>query len=153
MWEETRGSSFFTLQNQHRALIEALNLGKKFDIECVSCYNAPEILCFLNQNFWNGEYVISNINVDNGRTGLDANSILGSISVFDIDGSCDSPNLQPCSSRALSNFRAVLKSFRGIYGINAGIKNNSGIAVGRYAEDVYQGGNPWYLIPLPLYIH
>ncbi|KAF7869951.1 hypothetical protein EAF04_004735 [Stromatinia cepivora] len=146
LWEEVLGSSFFTLQNQHRAFIEGQTLADKLGVVCTGCLNAPEVLCFLSQSFWNGEYIISNINVDNGRTGLDANSILGSISVFDVDGSCDSPNLQPCSSKALSNFRAVVNSFRGIYGINAGIKNNSGIAVGRYAEDVYQGGNPWYLI-------
>ncbi|KAA8571273.1 hypothetical protein EYC84_000600 [Monilinia fructicola] len=145
LWEEVYGSSFFTFQNSHRALIEGQNLGKKLGIECWACLGAMEVLCFISQYFWNGEYVISNVNVDNGRTGLDANSILGPISIFDIDGSCDNPNLQPCNSKALSNFRAVINSFRGIYSINAGIKNNSGIAVGRYPEDVYQGGNPWYL--------
>ncbi|KAB8298302.1 hypothetical protein EYC80_002031 [Monilinia laxa] len=145
LWEEVYGSSFFTFQNSHRALIEGQNLGKKLGIECWACLGAMEVLCFISQYFWNGKYVISNVNVDNGRTGLDANSILGPISIFDIDGSCDNPNLQPCNSKALSNFRAVINSFRGIYSINAGIKNNSGIAVGRYPEDVYQGGNPWYL--------
>lgn len=144
LWEETLGTSFFTYQNQYRALVEGANLATKLGVEGPVYIHAIEILCYLNNDFWNGEYIVSNINVDNGRTGLDGNSILGSISVFDIDGSCDSPNLQPCSSRALSNFRAVVNSFRGIYGINAGIKNNSGIAVGRYAEDIYQGGNPWY---------
>lgn len=147
LWEEVYGSSFFTFQNSHRALIEGQNLGKKLGIECWACLGAMEVLCFISQYFWNGEYVISNVNVNNGRTGLDANSILGPISIFDIDGSCDNPNLQPCNSKALSNFRAVVNSFRGIYSINAGIKNNSGIAVGRYPEDVYQGGNPWYAPP------
>lgn len=145
LWEEVLGSSFFTVQNQHRAFVEAGNLANRLGVESPGYLNALEALCFLNQSFWNGEYIVSNINVDNGRTGLDGASILGSISIFDIDGSCDSPNLQPCSSRALSNFRAVVNSFR-FYSINAGIKNNSGIAVGRYAEDIYQGGNPWYLL-------
>ncbi|KAI9641743.1 hypothetical protein NHQ30_009599 [Ciborinia camelliae] len=144
LWEEVLGSSFFTIQNQHRAFVEGQSLADKLGVECTGCTNANEALCFL-QSFWNGEYIVSNINVQSGRTGLDANSILGSISVFDIDGSCDSPNLQPCSSKALSNFRAVVNSFRGIYAINAGVSNNSGIAIGRYPEDGYEGGNPWYL--------
>lgn len=36
-------------------------------------------------------------------------------------------------------------SFRSIYNINSGIPQGKAVAVGRYAEDVYQGGNPWYL--------
>ncbi|QSZ34432.1 hypothetical protein DSL72_006024 [Monilinia vaccinii-corymbosi] len=149
LWDEVRGTSFFSVQNFHRALVEGQNLSKELGLECPACAHAEEILCLLSQNFWNGEYIISNINVDkNDRTGLDSNSILGPVSIFDIDGCCDNPNLQPCNSKALSNFRAVINSFRGIYDINAGISKNSGIAVGRYAEDVYQGGNPWYMTTL-----
>ncbi|RQM05172.1 hypothetical protein DH86_00003182 [Scytalidium sp. 3C] len=145
LWEETEGSSFFTIQNQHRALAQGAQLAHDLRVTCTGCDQAPEILCFL-QSFWNGEYVVSNINVDNGRTGLDANSILGSIAVFDIDAYCDSPTLQPCHSQSLANFKALVDSFRKIYTINSGIPANSGAAVGRYPEDVYQGGNPWYLI-------
>lgn len=36
-------------------------------------------------------------------------------------------------------------SFRSIYSINSGIAQGKGVAVGRYPEDSYQGGNPWYL--------
>ena len=142
LWEETDGSSFFTIQNQHRALVEGQTLANTLRVTCTGCDQAPQILCFL-QTFWNGEYIVSNINVDIDRTGLDANAILGPISTFDIDAYCDSPTLQPCNSKSLANFRALMNSFRELYTINAGIANNSGIAVGRYAEDVYQGGNPW----------
>lgn len=38
-----------------------------------------------------------------------------------------------------------MDSFRGIYGINNGIPEGTAAAVGRYPEDSYQGGNPWYL--------
>lgn len=37
-----------------------------------------------------------------------------------------------------------MDSFR-FYDINSGIPNGTAIAVGRYAEDVYYDGNPWYL--------
>ena len=154
LWEEVQGSSFFTLQLQHRALSEGVNTASALashggqGISCPSCESqAPEILCFL-QSFWNGKYIVSNINVNNGRTGLDANSLLGSIHNFDISACCDDLTFQPCNSRSLANFKAVVDSFRPIYGINQGIANNAGVAIGRYAEDVYYGGNPWFLCTL-----
>ena len=145
LWEETLGSSFFTVQNQHRSLVEGAQLARELGVKCTGCDQAPEILCFL-QSFWNGKYIVSNINVNNGRTGLDGNSILGSISTFDIDASCDSPTFQPCHSQSLANFKVLIDNFREIYTINNGTPVGHGVAVGRYPEDVYQGGNPWYLI-------
>lgn len=38
-----------------------------------------------------------------------------------------------------------MDSFRSIYSINSGIPEGTAAAVGRYPEDSYQGGNPWYL--------
>ncbi|PBP17413.1 putative Glucoamylase P [Diplocarpon rosae] len=145
LWEEVQGSSFFTTQAQHRALVEGATLAKSLNVTCTGCDQAPEVLCFL-QAFWNGKYIVSNINVNNGRTGLDGNSILGSINNFDINADCDSLTFQPCNSKSLANFKALIDSFRVAYTINKGIPQNQGVAVGRYPEDVYQGGNPWYLI-------
>jgi glucoamylase len=50
--------------------------------------------------------------------------------------------------RILGTLRAWVLSFDGVYGINKGKKWTEGWAVGRYAEDVYNGigtskGNPW----------
>jgi glucoamylase len=145
LWEEVLGSSFFTIQNSHRALAEGAQLAHDLGVKCTGCDQAPQVLCFL-QTFWNGEYIVSNINVNNGRTGLDGNSILGPISVFDIDADCDSPTMQPCHSKSLANFKVLMDTFRAAYTINTGIPAGSGIAVGRYTEDTYMGGNPWYLI-------
>jgi glucoamylase len=39
----------------------------------------------------------------------------------------------------------VADSFRSIYLINANASTATAVAIGRYNEDVYQGGNPWYL--------
>lgn len=39
-------------------------------------------------------------------------------------------------------------SFRSIYTINSGIDEGTAVAVGRYAEDTYYNGNPWYLCTL-----
>ena len=148
LWEEVNGSSFFTTQNQFRALVQGGSLAKTLGTSCESCNQAPEVACFLDQSYWNGEYYIANINVNNGRSGKDANTMLGSISVFDLHASCDDPSVQPCNSRALSSFKAWVDTFRNssLYPINAKVPKNSGVAVGRYPEDIYYGGNPWYLI-------
>jgi glucoamylase len=39
----------------------------------------------------------------------------------------------------------VVDSFRDVYSLNADISAGDAVAVGRYPEDVYQGGNPWYI--------
>ncbi|KAL8296726.1 hypothetical protein RB597_006037 [Gaeumannomyces tritici] len=149
LWEEVHGSSFFTVASQHRALVEGSTLAKALGESCASCDRvAPQILCFL-QSFWSpsGNYVVSNIHTDVKRTGLDANSLLVSIHNFDPAAGCDGLTLQPCSSRSLANHKAVVDSFR-FYAINSGIPAGQGIAVGRYSEDVYYDGNPWYLATL-----
>lgn len=82
-------------------------------------------------------------NTGGGRSGKDANSILTSIHLFDPRATCDAATFQPCSDKALANHKVVTDSFRSIYTINSGIPEGTGVAVGRYPEDSYQGGNPW----------
>ncbi|PLB55671.1 putative glucoamylase precursor [Aspergillus steynii IBT 23096] len=146
LWEEVQGSSFFTTAVQHKALVEGKAFAEALGQACDSCSVAPQILCHL-QDFWDGSAVVSNIPTS-GRSGLDANSLLTSIHTFDPTADCDDVTFQPCSSRALSNHKAVVDSFRSIYNVNDGRGAGKAAAVGRYAEDTYQGGNPWYLTTL-----
>lgn len=146
LWEEVDGSSFFTAAVQHRALVEGQAFAEQIGKTCPSCVSqAPEVLCFL-QSFWNGQFVTSNINDQSGRNGRDANSVLASIHTFDPDAPCDGPTFQPCSSRALANHKAVTDSFRPVYNVNSNIPEGVAVAVGRYTEDVYFGGNPWSVL-------
>ena len=148
LWEEVNGSSFFTLSATHRALVEGSALATKLSKTCTGCAAAtPQILCFM-QSFWTGSYIDSNINVNNGRTGKDVNSIISSIHTFDPAAKCTNATFQPCSSRALANHKAVTDSFRSVYGLNKGVAQGQAVAVGRYSEDVYYNGNPWYLATL-----
>ena len=87
------------------------------------------------------------VNVHTGRTGKDANTILGSIHAFDAKLACDAATFQPCSDKALSNHKLTVDSFRS-YKINNGLGRGKAAAVGRYIEDVYFNGNPWYLTTL-----
>jgi glucoamylase len=84
------------------------------------------------------------VNTNDGRSGKDANTVLASIHIFDPVLGCDANTFQPCSDKALSNLKAVVDSFR-FYRINSGIPTGTAIAVGRYSEDSYYSGNPWYL--------
>lgn len=84
-------------------------------------------------------------NTGGGRSGKDANTVLTSIHTFDAAAGCDALTFQPCSDKALSNLKVYVDSFRSIYTVNSGIAASSGVATGRYPEDSYMGGNPWYL--------
>ncbi|PHH78908.1 hypothetical protein CDD80_6026 [Ophiocordyceps camponoti-rufipedis] len=149
LWEEVKGSSFFTISSQYRALVLGSAFAKELEKPSDAYSNiAPQILCFL-QSFWtpSSGFIDSNLNVKSSRTGKNTETILASIHSFDPRLGCDATTFQPCSDRSLSNHKQTVESFR-FYGINQGIAKGKAIAVGRYAEDVYYGGNPWYLTTL-----
>jgi glucoamylase len=127
---------------QHRALREgatlASALGKNSILYTTQAENA---LCFL-QTYWNGQYIVANKGY---RSGIDVNTVLGSIHTFDAAAGCDATTFQPCSDKALANLLVYVDSFREVYPINAGIPEDEAVAVGRYQEDIYYNGNPWYL--------
>lgn len=101
-------------------------------------------------------------NTGGGRSGIDVQTLLASVHIFDPEASCDSTLFQPCSDRALANHKVVVDAFRQMYKVN-GNKTIGAVAVGRYPEDDYfvsneartlhwciltlssQSGNPWYL--------
>ncbi|KAH7885421.1 glycoside hydrolase family 15 protein [Phlebopus sp. FC_14] len=147
LWEELDYSSFFTTAVQHRALRQGAALASAIgQTAVVSGYTtqAENILCFL-QSYWNPSPGYMTANTGGGRSGIDANTVLASIHTFDVNAGCDATTFQPCSDKALSNLKTYVDSFRTIYVINSGIPANEAVATGRYPEDVYQGGNPWYL--------
>ncbi|KAK7921043.1 glucoamylase [Apiospora marii] len=147
LWEEVQGSSFFTIAASHRALVEGSNLAKTLGTSCSYCDSiAPQVLCF-QQSFWSssGNYALANINVNNGRSGKDTNVFVSTNQGFDPSLGCDATSFQPCSDRALASHKVVVDSFRSIYSINSDIGKGQAIAVGRYPEDTYYNGNPWYL--------
>ncbi|KAH8690676.1 putative glucan 1,4-alpha-glucosidase [Talaromyces proteolyticus] len=143
LWEEVNSMSFFTVANQHRALVEGNTFAGRVGASCSWCQSqAPQILCYM-QSFWTGSYI--NANTGGGRSGKDANTVLASIHTFDPEATCDDTTFQPCSSRALANHKVYIDSFRSIYSLNSGIAEGVAVAVGRYPEDSYYNGNPWFL--------
>lgn len=62
LWEEVSGSSFFTVANQHRSLVQGATLATSLGESSTAYSNvAPQILCFL-QSFWSSSsgYIIAN---------------------------------------------------------------------------------------------
>ncbi|KAL4999759.1 putative glycosyl hydrolase, family 15 [Aspergillus recurvatus] len=146
LWEEVNSMSFFTVAVQHRALVEGSTFANRVGASCSWCDSqAPQILCYM-QSFWTGSYI--NANTGGGRSGKDANTILASIHTFDPDAACDDTTFQPCSPRALANHKVYTDSFRSVYSLNAGIAQGVAVAAGRYPEDSYYNGNPWFLTTL-----
>jgi glucoamylase len=126
--------------------VEGSTFASQVGSSCSYCDSqAPQVLCFL-QSFWTGSYILANFG--GGRSGKDANTLLGSIHTFDPEAGCDDTTFQPCSARALANHKVVTDSFRSIYSVNSGIAAGKAVSVGRYPEDSYYNGNPWYLCTL-----
>ncbi|KAJ4483733.1 glucoamylase [Lentinula aciculospora] len=149
LWEEVYSSSFFTTAVQHRSLRQGTTLAQALgDISLASNYEtqADHLLCFL-QSYWNSAGYMT-ANTGGGRSGIDSNSVLASIHTFDLTAGCDAITFQPCSDIALLNLFTYVNAFRNIYEINSGIPANEAVLTGRYPEDVYMGGNPWYLTTL-----
>ncbi|KAG6836704.1 hypothetical protein H0H93_004680 [Arthromyces matolae] len=147
LWEEVSSASFFTSAAQHRALREGVTLAKRIGKTNAAgnwAIQADNILCFL-QTYWNPTGLHVTSNTGGGRSGIDANSALASIHTFDAAAGCDAATFQPCSDKALASLKVYVDSFRSIYPINNGIAAHDAVATGRYPEDVYYGGNPWYL--------
>ncbi|KZV59596.1 carbohydrate-binding module family 20 protein [Peniophora sp. CONT] len=150
LWEEVSSSSFFTTAVQHRSLREGTTFATLVgDSSSASTYTtqAANVLCFL-QSYWNptGGYITAN--TGGGRSGKDSNTVLASIHTWDIKAGCDAATFQPCSDKALSNLKVYVDAFRSIYSINSGISASAAVATGRYPEDSYYNGNPWYLTTL-----
>ncbi|KAF8635222.1 hypothetical protein AX17_003997 [Amanita inopinata Kibby_2008] len=147
LWEEVNSSSFFTTAVQHRAMREGASLASAIGQSSTTYTNEAEnLLCFL-QSYWNNAGHIT-ANTGGGRSGKDANTVLASIHTFDPAAGCDPVTFQPCSDKALANLKVYVDAFRSIYPINSGIASNQGVATGRYPEDTYFNGNPWYLTTL-----
>ncbi|OJJ48019.1 hypothetical protein ASPZODRAFT_131668 [Penicilliopsis zonata CBS 506.65] len=147
LWEEVDGSSFFTIVVQHRALVEGASFASSVGSSCSYCESqAPQILCYM-QSFWLGTYIEANFD-ESSRSGKDVNTLLGTIHTFDPSAGCDDSTYQPCSSKALANHKVVVDSFRDLYTLNDDAAEGTACAIGRYPEDTYYDGNPWFLCTL-----
>jgi glucoamylase len=148
LWEEVKGLHFFTLMVQLRSLLEGATFAaENGDDGAARWYQsqAANITVTLDK-FWNKQgWIVSTLSREKERTGLDCGVILGSL-----HGMTSLHNeYSPVSDRMLSTHYYYVQSMKKEYRLNQR-SDIAGVALGRYAEDVYDGysksaGNPWYL--------
>ena len=64
---------------------------------------------------------------------------------FDLEAPWDAELLQPSSPKVLASLKVLVRACKKIYRLNRKANSTDGVHLGRYPEDVYRGGNPWYL--------
>lgn len=155
IWEEVKGTHFYTLMVQRRAMLDGAALAKRLkDAKGSEKYTrvAKQISAAI-EKFWDDKkgYVTVTHNrvggLDYKKSGLDSQVILASLHASKNDGF-----YTPESDAILATWLALVKKFQGLYPDN--VKHPKlAPAIGRYPEDQYNGftafangGNGWMLI-------
>jgi glucoamylase len=157
-WEEVRGHSFFTQLLERKALREGAELAMTLgDPGAASWYRAQaqELIDALRLHWDPGRrFLIAILDRDGGssdlRSGLDSSVLIATLGGYSIDDDFRTQDLYPVDQeQVLATALALEERFASLYPINAPSRHISGIAIGRYPEDRYDGyalnaqGNPW----------
>ncbi|ORY34856.1 Six-hairpin glycosidase-like protein, partial [Naematelia encephala] len=151
LWEEVNGHHLFNRLVSLRALEEGAALAERLnDSGAATFYKVqssilvselPSFLRNSSNDTWLASLSESGGPIQ-GRTGLDCAIPL---SVVHSNG-----RLSPTDPAVLNTLWRYVRSFKGLYGINNDTSWTDGWALGRYAEDIYDGvgsshGNPWFI--------
>ncbi len=156
LWEEVKGTHFYTLMVIRRALVEGSVLAKQLGDTGASLWyhsQAKQIELEL-QHFWDEKkgYIGATINrvegIDYKSSNLDTSVILGLL-----HGGLHDKFLAWNNPKVLATLDKLTQAFGDLYPINHQLI--PGYAIGRYPEDRYggnhfDGGNPWPLCTLAM---
>jgi glucoamylase len=149
IWEEESGYHYYTQLVQAEALArgaEWLEEAGNAALARACCSVAGELAPSLDA-FWSARdgYIRSRTDVAGGapEKALDISVILGVLHAGRKEGAHSV--LDPRAQATLTTLEDV---FDGEYAINRNRSPEGGPAMGRYANDAYFGGNPWYLATL-----
>ncbi len=159
LWEEIKGQNFYTRMVQRLALYEGAELAKRMnDPQAAIEYRnqAKSIEASLVNHRTTGKaYLFENLYWEEGlnykHSGLDTSSLLAFLHTDDSFFS-----LSITDSLLLATIRELEKAFYNEYEINKVQYNGDqklGVAFGRYPEDLYYNGNPWFLTTLAVAEH
>ena len=149
LWEETYGRHFFTEMMQRRALVEGAKLARDLGDPGAADYYQSQVepLSREIERHWDpGRNIIVETldqqGMDYKKSGLDSAVVLA---VLYGEGQDDF--FPPTDDRVLATVLAQEKAFDSLYPLNraADPGADSPVAIGRYPEDRYGGGNPWIL--------
>lgn len=165
LWEEIDSIHLFTALTQLKALKNGINLVNSLVIEedldfqtkLKEAFQALRLFILFSSGFKIEEipYLIEtpSLLVQGKRSGLDIASILGSLRAHDVTSVDDSVEIPfPVNdSSVFSTLIALVNDMKYRYPLNHKyLKTVSGVALGRYPEDIYDGlgtseGNPWFI--------
>ncbi len=147
LWEEVRGHHFYTQMLQRKALLSGAELARMMNdpgaadfYEQEAALLKPEI-----ERHWDEEkgLIVQTLDQDAGlnykKSGMDAGVILAILQGAFKDGF-----FQATDDRVLSTVVQMAETFKNLYPLNQKA-DAPGIAIGRYPEDRYFGGNPWVI--------
>ena len=156
-WEEVPASShFYNAMVQRRSLIEGAHLSRALNDWAASRYYSSEAkkLEAAIERHWNEELGVIVPSLDaSGRPGADGDlrgktSHLDSLVIIGVvRGDTADDFMLPIDERVLATVARQEDAFRRLYPINQR-PDVPGIAIGRYPEDVWFGGNPWMICTL-----
>lgn len=149
LWEEVLGIHFYTLRVQSEALTQGARFASMLNDTLASEWylrQAREVQAKLETWFWNGEVYVPTVQRVRGvekPSHLDVAILLAALHTFSPDQFLQDP------------FLATVARFAGGFAkfpINHHMRGNNtcGPAMGRYPEDTYMGGHPWYLATLAM---
>lgn len=149
-WEEVKGDHFYNRMVQRKSLIVTAQLARDLgDVAAAGWYisQAKEIESTILK-FWDEQrgYFVATLNGvpsdihDYKHSNLDISVLLGLL-----HGSLDDGFLPLTDPRVKKTVEKLIEAFKQTYEVN---KHGPGVAIGRYPEDRYEGGNPWVLTTL-----
>jgi glucoamylase len=146
LWEEVMGTHFYSRMAQRSALLKGAELADALDDSGAAKWYREQARNIDSQldAHWDGSknYILTTINrvggLDYKASNLDASVILA-VNHSSMEGLSFTHD----DSRVLNTYLALVKSFKKVYPIN---DKYEGTAIGRYPEDQYYGGNPWFLL-------
>ncbi|KAL1408244.1 glycoside hydrolase 15 protein [Vanrija albida] len=154
LWEELNGYHLWGEAVTRRALQAGAKLAYRLGDGGAGAFYASQAKLIeggLPRYFSNWDQVwLANFPPSRARSGLDSATLLSAIHAGS-RGVDDEPyELSPAHATVLGTVQAYIKSFDGLYEVNAGRNWTEGWLVGRYAEDVYDGvgesqGHPWFI--------
>lgn len=157
LWEEVQGAHFFNALAHLRALHDGLVLTSKYDVgyfaEVQAAYN--DVKQFVQDAGFDEArpYIVETPQLlDSGaRSGLDIATLLACIHSHDDTNAYDDIPFDVNDNHVLNSFAGLVTDMKYRFPVNHNkIGRNSGVGLGRYPEDVYDGygtseGNPWFI--------
>ena len=162
LWEEVRGTHFFTRAVQRKAMLKGAEIATRLgDSGAAQWYTSQaQAIAASLENHWDSGrgYIVETLNPlgdnKNKVSNLDAGVLVGAIQGAN-DGCSASDFPCPTNDRVLATAYHLQQDFQSRYPINqqrtTAQGDALGTAIGRYPEDVYDGiggnlGNPWFIL-------